>query len=130
MLSSSGAKLKKYINNVSLQDMTRTLGNTQNKSYISFVFSSLTSPKKHGYKHYANVMLISTSIMAMKVALTYKFLVSNIYYIEIFNKTIYISSILEEKYIVFKIFYYVLSLYSIFYVISKILIYIFCYNNY
>lgn len=119
ILSSLGTKLKKYINN-NLQSMTCNFEEQKNKNSFINLFKKIIKSSKTEYKYYLLLILVSMSLTSIKLALTYKFLVSNFYYIQIFNKQILISTILSNKYIYFKIFYYLLSFYFIFFLILKI----------
>ena len=121
ILSGSGTKLKKYINN-NLQDITCNFGQAPNKFSLKSFFLKVINPSKLGYKDYGIVILVSLSIVAIKIALTYKFLISNFFYIKIFNKQLCISTILDSKYKYFKFFYYFISIYFIFCVVYRILL--------
>lgn len=124
ILSSSGTKLRKYVNTKALQNVTGSLDSANKEnSYFNF-FGKAYKSSKSKYKYYTFLILVSIALMAIKLALTYNFLISNFFYINFFGKQILISSILSDKYIYFKIFYYLASYYFIFYIISKISKYI------
>lgn len=120
ILSSLGTKLKTYINN-NLQDVTYNFESSQKKCSLKCFFFNIINPSNYGCKDYVLIILVSLSIIAIKLAFTYKFLISNFFYINIMNKPILISTILDSKYKYFKIFYYLISFYFIFSVVYKTL---------
>lgn len=91
---------------------------TCNLDYTSFKFifhlkSFIYNPPSW-YKKVINCFGISTVILIFKISISYKFLISNVLFINIFNKTIDIVNILSNYYIYFKILYYTLFFFFIF----------------
>lgn len=121
---SQGRKIDEYMKNNDLININSS--NVKHKLNLNYFISTfLKSPYK--YKQLSFILLVSLTIMAFKIALTYKFIQSNIFIISIYRKNIDIASILSNYYILFKIIYYILFVYfdiSITCFISKIF-----YNN-
>lgn len=105
ILSSSGSKLRKYIYLKDLKNITNNLDNVPKNNKFK-ILNFLNSISPYGYKVFFDIIFVSIVILLIKIAFTYKFLVSSFLYISIFNKNIDISSILEGNYNTFKVIYY------------------------
>ena len=118
MFISSGSKLDKYIENSNLKSITCNFNNAQNnpnKFYLNFL-----SPI--WYKQIFVCLLVSISIVSIKVAITYRFFVSNFFSIKFFRKYLNISVILGKHFLLFKIMYYLSFLIFVYYITFKIII--------
>lgn len=118
LFTQSGSKLDKYINRGNQQKLTCNFGITENKLKILYsVKDIVNSPLKR--KHISNILLATMTIIAIKVAFTYKLLFRNFSYITIFNKNIDLVSIFGDKYNVFIYLYYLLSAFFILNILLK-----------
>lgn len=115
MLSATGGKLDRYTNN--LKNITCSLKKTQNLTHLILLFFNI-SPLI--YKKIILSFFVSIVILILNISLSYKFLVSNVLFIKVFNKSIDISLILSENYIIFKLFYYILFFIFVFNIVYKI----------
>lgn len=109
-LSIIGGKLNRHIN--SKKNITCNLDYT-NFKFIFHLKSFIYNPPSW-YKKVINCFGISTVILIFKISISYKFLISNVLFINFFNKTIDIVNILSNYYIYFKILYYTLFFFFIF----------------
>lgn len=114
-LSANGGKLNRYIE--SLKNITCSLKVSKNKK--SLVLNSFVCNLSGWYKQALFAMFVSTDILILKIAISYNFLVSNVLFINIFNKKFDIASFLCNNYIVFKVSYYLLFYFFIFSIIYK-----------
>lgn len=114
-LSIIGGKLNRHIN--SKKNITCNLGYT-NFKLIFYLKNFIYNPPSW-YKKVINCIGISTVILIFKISISYKFLISNVLFINLFNKTIDIVNILSNYYIYFKILYYILFFFFIFCQIYK-----------
>ena len=101
-LSIIGGKLNRHIN--SKNNITCNLDYT-NFKFIFHLKNFIYNPPSW-YKKVINCFGISTVILIFKISISYKFLISNVLFINLFNKTIDIVNILSNYYIYFKILYY------------------------
>lgn len=115
-LSIIGGKLNRHIN--SKKNITCNLDYTSFK-FIFHLKSFIYNPPSW-YKKVINCFGISTVILIFKISISYKFLISNVLFINLFNKTIDIVNILSNYYIYFKILYYTLFFFFIFFQIYKL----------
>ena len=115
-LSIIGGKLNRHIN--SKKNITCNLDYT-NFKFIFHIKSFIYNPPSW-YKKVINCFGISTVILIFKISISYKFLISNVLFINLFNKTIDIVNILSNYYIYFKILYYTLFFFFIFCQIYKL----------
>lgn len=115
-LSANGGKLNRYIE--SLKNITCSLKVSKNKK--SLVLNSFACNLSGWYKQALFAMFVSTDILILKIAISYNFLVSNVLFINIFNKNFDIASLLCNNYIAFKVSYYLLFYFFIFSIIYKI----------
>lgn len=115
-LSIIGGKLNRHIN--SKKNITCNLDYT-NFKFIFHLKSFIYNPPSW-YKKVINCFGISTVILIFKISISYKFLISNVLFINLFNKTIDIVNILSNYYIYFKILYYTLFFFFIFFQIYKL----------
>lgn len=116
MLSATGGKLDKYIEN--LKNIACNLRKSQKKK--SFNLKSFLINLPSWYKQFFITLFVSTDILILKFVISYDFLVSNTLFIKIYDKNIEIAYLLGNKYIFFKILYYILFYIFIFYIISKL----------
>lgn len=116
--STNGSKLEKYINKSDMQSTTCNFEYFKTKHSIKDFFQIAISPKL--YKHVFITLLVSMTIIVIKLALTYRFLISNFFYITIFNKYIDFASVFAENYIYFKISHYFLFSFFIFNITNKV----------
>lgn len=120
IFSNSGSRLSKYIDKNDQQKLTCNFDIAQsNFKFIYSVISFIKSPKIR--KHYFYILLATLSTVALKIAITYKFLFSNFFYLNIFLKNFDLVSILGDKYIFFICIYYALSTFFILVFYSKII---------
>ena len=114
--SMSGGKLNKYKKN--LKNITCSFSITECiKNFdLKYFFSTLSC----WCKQIALCLFVSTVIFAMKICLSYNFLVSNCLFINFFGKTFDISQFLNNKYTFFKIIYYMLYFLFVFYYTYKL----------
>ena len=110
IFSNSGAKLKKYINNINSHNISSNFDRQNYKIFFINKFNFFIHLLKD--KQVKKCLLISMAILAIKVAFSYKFLSSNFIYINLFTKNINLSSILSSNIIYVKVLY--LILYAIF----------------
>lgn len=115
-LSVIGGKLNRYIE--SLKNITCSLKVSKNKK--SLVLNSFVCNLSSWYKQALFAMFVSTDILILKIAISYSFLVSNVLFINIFNKNFDIASLLCNNYIVFKVSYYLLFYFFIFSISYKL----------
>ncbi len=115
IFSSNGSKLKKYIKGKHLTNTANNLVEQKNDNSNILLFN-FKSPI--WYKKCFTILLVTITIILLKIAFSYKFLVSNFLYINIFNKNINISYILDDNYNNFKITYYVLFSICTLYIVS------------
>lgn len=119
IFSSNGTKLKKYISRNNLQSITSNFEEDKNKDFINRFISFVNTPG--WYKDILKKILVSVSISAIYIALTYKYIFSNFIYVNIFSKNISINSLFSNnlKYIryiyIFLLFYFIYSIVSIIY---------------
>jgi len=111
-----GSKLDNYIKRKNLLNITSSLG-LGNNINLSYFRSPIW------YKHMIYSLLVSVNIIAIKIAITYKFLSCNFYNIKFFNKQIDLASSFGIYFNVFKFLYYSSFSFFIFYtsylIISK-----------
>lgn len=118
LFTQSGSKLNKYINRRNQLKSTCNFEIAENKFKILFSIKDIiVSPLKR--KHIINILLANMTIIAIKIALTYKLLFRNFSYITIFNKNIDLVSLFKDKYIVFIYLYYLLSAFFILNILLK-----------
>ena len=110
-----GGKLNRYIEN--LKNITCSFNVSKNKK--SLVLNSFFGNLSSWYKQALFALFVSTDILILKIAISYDFLVSNVLFINIFNKNFDIASLLCNNYIIFKIFYYLLFYFFIFCIVYK-----------
>ncbi len=121
ILSDSGSKLNKYIKIKNRQNIINsfTLSNINNYNIHSFISKAFKSQK--WCKQFIFIMLVSTAIITLKISITYNFLISNFFYITIFNKYIILNQILGDYFYIFKLSYYLFSYLFIIYIVYSIL---------
>ena len=119
IFSENGSKLNRYINKSNLLKSAYNFDSAKNSFKILFSIKNIIcSPEKR--KQLINILLATLSIIAIKIALTFKVLFKNFCYITIFGKNIDLVSIFEEKYIVFICMYYLLSTFFVLYILIKL----------
>ena len=119
-LSAIGGKLNKYIENLKNITCSFNLAKDKKSLILNSFFGNLSS----WYKQALFALFVSTDILILKIAISYDFLVSNVLFINIFNKNFDIASLLCNNYIIFKISYFfifciVYKFYSNFYLKRK-----------
>lgn len=118
IFSENGSKLNRYINKSNQIKSTYSFDNAKNNfKILNSIKSIICSPSTR--KQVFNILLATLTMVATKIALTYKKLFSNFCYITIFGKNIDLVSIFEEKYIIFIYSYYLLSTFFILYILIK-----------
>lgn len=105
ILSGSGEKLEKYIKNS--KNITCNFTNVPKKIiFFQKDFNAkFNSPNWCKQKVY--ILFVSIDILILKISLSYNFLYSKVLLIKVFNKYIDLVTILQDRYIFFKIFYYI-----------------------
>ncbi|MEG1059284.1 MAG: type IV secretion system DNA-binding domain-containing protein [Clostridia bacterium] len=115
ILSKDGEKLRRYITKNDLQNIAGSLSKhnyNHNNSLINKFENIKSSP--YIYIKIKNTFILYILSMFLKVSFSYKFITTNFLYINIFNKSIDLSSSFGEYFYLFKGMYYVLfSFYSI-----------------
>lgn len=119
LFTDQGSKIDKYILNSNLTNIANNFDTVIKLNKSKSLFKQKKTPKR--YKHYILTLLVSITILAMKIALTYKFLNSTFFYIKIFNKTFDIATIFSDNYHIFKLSYYILFAIFIFYITFKLI---------
>ena len=110
-----GGKLDKYIEN--LKSITYNLRKTKKKKFFNlrvYLCNLLTWCKQKIF-----FLFVSIIILILNISLTFDFFNSNVLFITIFNKNIELSYLFGDKYIFFKILYYLLFFFFIFSLINK-----------
>ena len=114
-LSAIGGKLNKYIENLKNITCSFNLAKDKKSLILNSFFGNLSS----WYKQALFALFVSTDILILKIAISYDFLVSNVLFINIFNKNFDIASLLCNNYIIFKISYFLLFYFFIFCIVYK-----------
>ena len=118
LFTQSGSKLNKYINRCNQPKLTRNFETAKNKFKILFsIIDIISSPSK--CKHIIDILLATMTIIAIKVAFTYKLLFRKFSFITIFNKNIDLVSMFGEKYSIFIHLYYLLSVFFVLNILLK-----------
>lgn len=108
-LSNQGSKLDNYVKKKNLKNITNNFVNHNN-----FVFSKIKSPI--WYKKMIYSLLVSVNIIAIKLAITYKFLSCTFYNINFFKKQIDLVSSLGVYFLMFKVIYYITFSFFVIYI--------------
>lgn len=111
LCTSQGGKIDKYIKKYNLKNITSNFGKGSKKENIFIYFLS-----PNGSKYFINSIFATLAILAIKMAFTYKFLFSKFYLVNFFGKKVDLATIFSERFIIFKIIYY-LSCYIIYLVL-------------
>ena len=109
ILSDQGSKLDLYVKENNLTQLASNKSNDKNKNIFFLIFKS-----PYNYKQFVKSLLVTLTILAINLAFTYNFLISNTCFIKIYNKFIDLANILSTWYLLFKIIYYILFAFFIF----------------
>lgn len=128
VFSANGGKLKKYISSDNLSNVTCNLGTTKiNKFFQKFSSKKIKSLEIVVIKKFCIIVLITVTLIILKINISYNFLKSNFLFINIFNKNIDIACIFSSRYTYFKVIY--ILLYSFFVVCVTYKIYSYIYSK-
>ena len=105
-----GGKLRKYID--SLKNITCSFNNT--KILNNFNSKIIFHIPPSWYRKLIICIVVSTVVLIFKISISYNFLFSNVLFVTFFDKTIDISYILSDYYIIFKLVYYTLFFFFVF----------------
>lgn len=98
--TSQGSKLDNYVKKRNLSNITNNYV-SHNNINLSYFKSPIW------YKHMIYSLLVSTNIIAIRIAITYNFLSCSFYNINIFNKEIDLVSSFGSYFNIFKLLYYI-----------------------
>lgn len=126
IFSANGGKLKKYISSENLSNVTCNLGTTKTNKFFQSIFSKkFKSLEIVVIKNFCIIILITVTLIILKINISYNFLKSNFLFINIFSKNIDISSVFGSGYIYFKFSYVLLYSFFVFCISYKIYTYIY-----
>ncbi len=118
MLNNNDSKLDKYLNSHQ-ENISSSFVN--NKIKFNSIFNIFSKGKSSlNYEQVIIILLVSITIFAIKLALSYNLLMSNFISIKIFSKNFDLVSFLGKNILYFKLFYIILSFYFIIYYVSKL----------